>query len=162
MNGATAQADVLGILGREGVDLATRWTAPALDTPVARAFQMYRRYDGTNGVFGETSVRATSPAPDSVSVFASERASDGALTVMVVNKEPATNVVATVILSNVTHMGTARLWQLATNAIVRLPDAAVVTNRLVLTLPAQSVTLVSVPAPGSHLTLPPKKSDRGS
>ncbi len=28
INGATAQADILGILGREGVDLATRWTAP--------------------------------------------------------------------------------------------------------------------------------------
>jgi len=29
INGATAQADVLGIFGREGLDLATRWTTPA-------------------------------------------------------------------------------------------------------------------------------------
>ena len=33
MNGATAQADILGILGREGVDLATRWTCPDASTP---------------------------------------------------------------------------------------------------------------------------------
>ena len=28
INGATAQADILGIFGREGLDLATRWTTP--------------------------------------------------------------------------------------------------------------------------------------
>jgi hypothetical protein len=33
MNGATAQADILGILGREGIDLATRWTCPDAATP---------------------------------------------------------------------------------------------------------------------------------
>ena len=29
ISGATAQADILGIFGREGLDLATRWTTPA-------------------------------------------------------------------------------------------------------------------------------------
>ena len=33
MNGATAQADILGILGREGVDMAARWTCPDKSTP---------------------------------------------------------------------------------------------------------------------------------
>jgi hypothetical protein len=33
MNGATAQADVLGILGREGLDAATRWSCPDAATP---------------------------------------------------------------------------------------------------------------------------------
>src|SRR5262249_19719524 len=28
INGATTQADILGIFGREGLDLATRWTTP--------------------------------------------------------------------------------------------------------------------------------------
>ncbi len=31
INGATAQADLLGIFGREGLDLATRWTTPDTD-----------------------------------------------------------------------------------------------------------------------------------
>ena len=31
INGATAQADVLGIFGREGLDLAARWTTPDSD-----------------------------------------------------------------------------------------------------------------------------------
>src|SRR5207247_10409821 len=34
MNGATAQADIFGIFGREGLDLATRWAAPPSGSPV--------------------------------------------------------------------------------------------------------------------------------
>ena len=33
ISGATAQADILGIFGREGLDLATRWTCPGTNTP---------------------------------------------------------------------------------------------------------------------------------
>ena len=29
MNGALAQADIFGIFGREGLDLATRWKTPS-------------------------------------------------------------------------------------------------------------------------------------
>ena len=32
INGATAQADIFGIFGREGLDMATRWTTPASNT----------------------------------------------------------------------------------------------------------------------------------
>src|SRR5262245_57041979 len=33
MNGATTQADIWGIFGREGLDLANRWTTPATNSP---------------------------------------------------------------------------------------------------------------------------------
>ena len=33
MSGATAQADILGIFGRQGLDLATRWTTPDSTPP---------------------------------------------------------------------------------------------------------------------------------
>ena len=46
VNGALAQADVLGFFGREPLDLATLWTAPEPDNPVAYAFRLYRNYDG--------------------------------------------------------------------------------------------------------------------
>src|SRR6185312_16304701 len=42
INGATTQADVLGIFGREGLDMATRWTTPKATTPTFKAMQMYR------------------------------------------------------------------------------------------------------------------------
>src|SRR6185369_7880101 len=39
INGATAQADILGIFGREALDLATRWTTPDAGTPAFKAIQ---------------------------------------------------------------------------------------------------------------------------
>ena len=70
INGATTQADVLGIFGREGLDLATRWVTPAATSPTFKAFQMYRNYDGNRSTFGDVSVSATGPNPDQTSVFA--------------------------------------------------------------------------------------------
>ena len=46
MNGALAQADVLGIFGREQLGLATLWGAGRATDPWAYAFRMYRNYDG--------------------------------------------------------------------------------------------------------------------
>ena len=37
INGATTQADVYGIFGREGLDMATRWTTPGASTPTYKA-----------------------------------------------------------------------------------------------------------------------------
>ena len=147
MNGATAQADILGIFGRENLDLATRWTVPATNTPVAQAFQLYRNYNGTNDAFGETSVRAMAPDSDTVAAFAAVRSGDGALTIMLINKQPTTNAPVTVAFTNFTSVGVARVWQLATNTIVHLPDATIASNRMVALLPAQSITLLVLPAP---------------
>src|SRR6185437_8165641 len=61
INGATAQADLLGIFGREGLDLATRWTSPTNGDAVFLAMKMYRNYDGNKSTFGNTSVFAGGP-----------------------------------------------------------------------------------------------------
>src|SRR5205085_5557913 len=100
MNGATAQADILGILGREGADLATRWTTPPADSPAFKAMQMYRNYDGAKSTFGDVSVAASGPNPDNVAVFAALRSSDNALTIMVINKAPGAATSATIDLAN--------------------------------------------------------------
>ena len=67
LNGALAQADVLGIFGREGVDLATLWGVPKATDPVAYAFRLFRNYDGAGGQFGDTSVQATSTNQEALS-----------------------------------------------------------------------------------------------
>ncbi len=146
INGATTQADIYGILGREGMDLATRWTTPATNTPTFKAMKMFRNYDGNNSGFGDLSVAATVPNPDEVSSFAAIRQSDGALTVMVVNKI-ASNVTTNVNLTNFTGGGAAQVWQLtAANQINHLADVNVSGNAINATLPAQSVTLFVVSA----------------
>ncbi|MET0332940.1 MAG: glycoside hydrolase family 44 protein [Rhizobacter sp.] len=145
MNGATTQADVLGIFGREGVDIATRWTAPSSSEPAFKAIQMYRNYDGAKSTFGNQSVRATAPNVDSLSAFAALRSSDGALTVMLVNKEPSTAQAVDLQLANFgSGSGTVRRWQLRNNAIQALPDLGYANRRVADTVPAQSITLYVV------------------
>lgn len=85
INGALTQADVLGIFGREGVDLATMWDPPTADQPAAYAFRIYCNYDGSGNVFGDTSVQATSTDQERLSIYAALR-SDGVLTVVIINK----------------------------------------------------------------------------
>jgi hypothetical protein len=152
INGATAQADVLGILGREGADIATRWVVPPAGSHVYNAFKMYRNYDGAGSAFGETSVAASGPDPDDVAVFAATRATDGALTIMVISKVLSGNTPATINLANFAAGPAAHRWQLtASNVITPLADVPVAGNGLSLSLPPQSLTLLVVPA---GVTLP--------
>jgi hypothetical protein len=86
ISGATSQADILGIFGRGGIDVANRWTAPDSGTPAYSAIRMSRNYAGRKLAFGDVSVQAAAPDPDALSAFAATRTSDGALTVMLVSK----------------------------------------------------------------------------
>jgi PKD repeat protein len=149
INGATTQADIWGIFGREGLDMAARWTTPATSTPTYKAMKMYRNYDGSKSTFGDVNVQASVPAPDNLSAFAAERSSDGAVTVMVINKVLSGNTPATVALSNFTAQGIAQVWQLtSTNAINHLPDISFTGSSFSTSVPPQSVTLFVVPASG--------------
>jgi len=142
INGATTQADVLGIFGREGLDLATRWVVPDTTSVTFKAFQMYRNYDGNKSTFGDVSVSATGPNPDQTSVFAARRNADGALTIMAVNKVLSGTTNVAVNLSNFLGRGTAQVYRLTSaNAISHPSDVAVTGNTFTASLPAQSVTL---------------------
>jgi hypothetical protein len=146
INGATAQADIYGIFGREGLDMAARWTTPDAATPTFKAMKMYRNYDGNKSGFGETSVSATVPNPDNVSSFAAVRNTDGALTVMVINKT-ANSTPATINVSNFSSLNVSQVWQLtAANQINRLADTTINGGAITATLPAQSITLFVVAA----------------
>jgi PKD repeat protein len=160
INGATAQADIYGIFGREGLDMAARWTTPASTSPTFKAMKMYRNYDGNRSGFGDTSVRAISTAnPDNVSVFAAERSTDGALTVMVISKVLSGSTPFTVNLANFSAASPAQAWQLtASNAITRLADVTVSGSGFVASVPAQSVTLFVIPASGAPANQPPVAS----
>ena len=147
LSGATAQADILGIFGREGLDLATRWTTPGTDTPTFKAMQMYRNYDGKRSGFGETSVSDLAPDSDRLASFAAVRRADHALTVMVIDKDPNGGGPVTLALRHFRAGASARAWQLtAANAITRLPNVAVASGALTATVPAQSITLFVIPA----------------
>lgn len=144
ISGATAQADIFGIFGREGLDLATRWTTPDPSTPTFKAMQLYRNYDGSNSTFGNVSVQDTVPDPDSLSSFASVRKSDHALTIMVINKVPGAVTPITINLANFPAVK-AQAWQLTSdNVITPISDVALNGNSISAVEPAQSVTLYVV------------------
>jgi PKD repeat protein len=147
INGATTQADIYGIFGRENLDMAARWTTPDASTPTYKAMKMYRNYDGNKSTFGETSVSTTVPNPDNVSAFSATRSADGVLTVMVISKYLSGNTTATINVANFASGGAAQVWQLtSSNTINHLSDISFSGSSFNVTLPQQSITLFVIPA----------------
>ena len=160
INGATAQADVYGIFGREGLDIGARWTTPGTTTPTYKAMKMYRNYDGNRSSFGDVSVRALSSAnADNLSVFAAERTSDGAVTVMAISKVLSGSTPVTVSLANAVPGAAAQVWQLTSaNTIARLTDVPLSGSSFTTSVPAQSITLFVLPAANGPVNQPPAAS----
>ncbi|MFN2270810.1 MAG: hypothetical protein ACK2US_08245, partial [Anaerolineae bacterium] len=152
-NGALAQADVLGIFGREGLDLATLWDPPEINEPGTFAFRMYRNYDGLGHAFGETSVRAASADQGQLAIYAALRGGDGALTLMVINKtgQPLTSSVALAGFEPAPQAQVYRYSAANLGAIVHEPSQTILETGFTTTFPANSVTLFVV-SPGTPLT----------
>jgi len=158
MNGALAEADVLGIFGAQGLDMATMWGPPTSLQPAAYSFRMYRNYDGAGDGFGDTSVQAQSADQSQLSVYAATRRSDGALTVMVLNKT-ATPLSSTLSLSGFAPAGTAKVYTYDAQdptAIVEQPDQPMSASGATVTYPADSITLLVVPPAPPAVTPPPR------
>jgi uncharacterized protein (TIGR03437 family) len=143
ITGGLAQADILGIFGREGVDLATIWGPPKPSDPGAFAFRMYRNYDGIGGAFGETGVQATSADQGRLSIYAALR-SDLNLTAVVINKT-ANDLSSTLNLNNFSPGAAAHVWLYSganLGAIVAQPDVATNAGAVTTVFPANSITLL--------------------
>ena len=145
LNGALAQADLLGIFGREELDAAALWAPPKPTDPGAFAFKIYRNYDGKDSEFGQTSVHAVSADQGKLSIYAALR-TDQNLTVMVINKT-GENLSSTLSLANFSPGAAAKVWRYSSaklSAIVAEPD--VPDGELFTTMyPANSITLLDIP-----------------
>jgi hypothetical protein len=144
LNGALTQAEVLGIFGREGVDLATLWSPPKVDQPGAFAFRMYRNYDGSGSVFGDLSLPATSSDPDQLSIFAARDKTSGKLTLMLINKTDQT-IKAQILFDNNLANPVAQVYQYnRTNlsGIQKLDDLKHIPDGWLYDFAAQSITLL--------------------
>jgi hypothetical protein len=147
INGALAQADVLGIFGREGVDMATIWGPPGPNQPGAYAFRMYLNYDGAGSTFGDTSISASSGDQGKVSIYGSQDSGTGDLKLMIINKTGSTQTSALTI-SNFTPDCTADVYRYSSNpnlnTIVHSTQAVSGTG-FTANYPANSITLVVIP-----------------
>jgi hypothetical protein len=166
INGALAQADVLGIFGREGLDLATLWGPPTSSQPGAFAFRMYRDYDGAHVKFGDVSVQAASADQDRLTIYAAKRSADNALTLMIINKSTGT-LTGTVTVTNYTPAQNAAVYQYSAanlNAIVRGADQSIGPNGFSAAFPPSSITLIVIPPSlplDKQMYLPLVRSDMG-
>jgi hypothetical protein len=155
INGALAQADLLGIFGREGLDEGVLWGPPdpVKQLPGLEAYLIYKNYDGTGSEFGDTSVTSTSANQGQLAVYGATRSSDGAVTVMVINKTFG-DLKSTLSLANFTTTAQAKVYLYSganTSAIVAQPSQKLTTpaaggaSTLTMTFPASSITLLVVP-----------------
>jgi len=114
---ALGDADAFGILGRERVTYATRWTAADSANPNYLALKLYRNFDGNhsnNSTFGTTSISATHNAdPNLFSVYASLSQTGVPLRIMVINKDPANAAQVTFTLNHFTTGGTVTKYMLS-------------------------------------------------
>jgi hypothetical protein len=156
INGALAQADLLGIFGREGLDEGVLWGPPdpVKQVPGLEAFVIYRNYDGAGSEFGDTSVTSTSGNQGQLAIYGATRSSDGAVTMMVINKTFG-DLTSTLSLANFVTKAQASVYLYSganTASIVAQPSQALTApaaaggaSTLTLTFPAASITLLVVP-----------------
>lgn len=86
---ALGDADAYGILGREHVYLATRWTAPDPANPNYFALKLFTNYDGAHHGFAPISISDTNDGnPNLFSSYAAVNAAGTSMTVLLLNKDP--------------------------------------------------------------------------
>ena len=158
ISGAIAQADLLGIFGAYGLDMATIWwntfdpqNTVEQQVSILTAFAIYRNYDGNHSQFGNTALWAQSANQGQLSIYAAQRTTDQAITVVVINKTYG-SLTSTISLQNFSPAAPANVFLYSAanlSAIVPQPNVTVTpppqgssTSSLNLTFPAQSITLI--------------------
>jgi hypothetical protein len=142
-SGAVAEAEALGIFGREGVDLAAYWTFPPPDSPTGAAFRLYRNFDGHGATFGDRSLRVTSGS-SRVAAFASRHSDTGEVDVVLANESlSATTTVSLDLTGGLPRSATEFVVAAGSGTIQRVPMAS---PRSAVTLPPLTIALVRLAA----------------
>jgi hypothetical protein len=127
IGGGVAQADLLGVFGREGVFAATAWPMHSIIANfLVAAFDLFRNYDGNGAVVGDLAVLANSSDYKNTSVYAFAHSDATAgIEVVAINKNTSTQSV-TIQLAGVPALTSATLYQLAgkTAAVARVGGTA--------------------------------------
>lgn len=149
ISGAIAQADALGIFGREGVFAAANWRLASSNDFLFGAFEIYRNMDGDGGSFGDTSIQATTSNIPGTSVYASvDEANDARMVLVAINKDDRVHTAA-IAITHRTELRRARVYTLtaANSHPQRQSDLTLPgPNALTCTMPPESITtLVLLP-----------------
>jgi hypothetical protein len=143
-SGAVAQAELLGIFAREGVDLAARWVAPAADSNAEKAFTLFLDYDGADARVRGDSVGAASANVDQIGAYAFRDFGRHAI-VLLTNKDTSSHSVALTFAQS--HPAGCALYEFdATHAVHPVAVTCAAGSTLTLNgLPAMSASLLVLP-----------------
>jgi hypothetical protein len=149
ISGAIAQADVLGIFGREGVFAACHWPLSGKEPYIGAAFQMYRDFDGKGGAFGATAIQARTDDASTSSVYASldSAKSPKFLTVVGINKTEQP-LRAGLRLVNLRPRGEGQVYQLTAAGAEPRPAGKLAVpdpGNVSYTMPPMSVSTIRLP-----------------
>jgi hypothetical protein len=148
ISGAVATADVLGIFGREGVEMANFW-ALSDESFSNAAFRAFRNYDGDGAAFGDTSIHAASSDVATATVYASTDAANPDRVVIVAINKTTSDKNADIVLSHPTTFKQLQVWTLTAAGAELTADTDVAgkgDNNFRYTMPALSVSVL-VPQP---------------
>ncbi|WP_437623099.1 glycoside hydrolase family 44 protein [Sorangium sp. So ce1151] len=145
ISGAIAQADALGIFGREGVFLATIWD-PGAEVGMLRAgVRAFTSYDGQGARFGDTSIHAETSDVAKATVYASVDEADPSRMVLVAINKTAAPLTAAVTLAAHGSYTAVDVWQLTSakaDLVAADPVTPSATNAFTYAMPAHSVSVL--------------------
>lgn len=108
-SGGIAQADALGIFGKQGLYFANYWGA-VVDF-VKSGFDLYRNYDGKGGKFGSTSVLSNTNDINATSVHASiDGENDSLVHIIALNKSQDSSVTVTIQVESSRQYKSAKVY----------------------------------------------------
>ena len=145
ISGGLAEADALGIFGREGLFAASMWPLSKTNTFLFAGFAMYRNYDGMGATFGDTSIDATTSAVDKTSAYASIFSASGTNVVVVLLNKDTAPLTAGITLKHTTELAAADVYTLTSAMPTPVKGAAlahVATNAFSYPMPPRSVSTI--------------------
>ncbi len=145
ISGGIAQADALGIFGREALFAATFWSlyGDSQSQFASGAFKMYLDYDGAGGEFGDTSVDGETSNIANSAVYASVDSSDPNRMVVVAINRTGSDQTTGIAVTHDRVFDHAEVYQLTAASAnpVRVADVELdLLNAFQYTMPAYSVT----------------------
>jgi hypothetical protein len=150
ISGAIAEADSLGIFGREGVFAANVWPLQSAQTFMFGAFRIFRNYDNAGAAFGDTSFSATSSDMAKAAAYASQDAGNANRVVAVLLNKDTVSHTAGLALTHTKAFTVAQIYQLTAASPVQgnsvlpqhLGDIPITkVNAFTMSLPGQSITV---------------------
>jgi mannan endo-1,4-beta-mannosidase len=148
IEGGVAEADLLGVFGREGAFAAMAWPLQTVSgNYLVAAYDAYRNYDGQGAVVGDTAIGASTDNVDQSSVYAFAHSGDASAVDLVAINKTSGALTASITLAHAPGLTQAAAYHLVNGSTAVVPAGAVAaptcaggTCTFSYTMPAMSVT----------------------